>query len=135
MDRSDIEAFVKERDDVVDFAAAFAIGAVLGAGAVLLLRPSRKSRRERIADELKDRRKAAGKHVRRAGKRAARAVSTVADLRNEIGEASQSAADELRREIAELVDTARGEIARTIEDQVDEARKALERSAKRLRRS
>lgn len=39
--------------DTVDFVSAFAIGAVMGAALVLLLRPQPPSRTERIVDSLK----------------------------------------------------------------------------------
>jgi hypothetical protein len=47
-----LEEIMPQRD-TVDFVSAFAIGAVIGAALVLLLRPQPPSRTERIVESLK----------------------------------------------------------------------------------
>lgn len=124
------------QNDTTDFFAAFAIGAVLGAGATLLLRgPGRRRRTRRVAKDLKPYRKRMQKSAKRARKGLEQTAGATADLREELGAASRTVVRDFQDELAELLAAAREEIAHTVDDQITEARKALKGSVDRLRDS
>lgn len=60
------------KQDTIDFMAAFAIGAVLGVGATLLLRGNAESEAEKIIRESAPLRRIAAKHIRKRRKELAR---------------------------------------------------------------
>lgn len=96
-----------ERRDSVELVAAFAVGAILGVGATLLLGPQPALPR-RIAGRLGD----SGKRLSRRARRAA----------GEAGEALTGAGRELleqfRREMADAVSAAREQLAHDVYDQL-----------------
>lgn len=112
--------------DQLDFVAAFVAGAVIGVGAVLLLRSEPPSRTERVLKELepyrKRLRKGAKKVRKKAGKRADRAVA-----------GGKDALSDLRSEIADIVADAKSEIARAVDDSVENAQDAVTRGVKKIR--
>ncbi|HVH12630.1 MAG TPA: hypothetical protein VM759_06250 [Longimicrobium sp.] len=93
-----------------DFLAAFGIGAVLGIGAALLLRPARPNPRKRLQKRMRP-------HVRKLGKSASRARSAARMAAREAG----TSADDVIHAGRELLAEFRGEVARIL----DEAREEL----------
>ncbi|HUG41426.1 MAG TPA: hypothetical protein VMM12_13140 [Longimicrobiales bacterium] len=123
-----------KNDSSSEFIMAFAVGALLGVGAALLLAPDPPTRREKLMKELKPYRKKLGKKTASARKMAGRRVSAATDMGEELVAAGRAVARDLREEVAELVADARTEIAATVESQLDAAQHALEKGAKRVRR-
>jgi hypothetical protein len=118
------------QQDTVDFVTAFAIGAVLGVGATLLLRADPPTRTERVLRELRPIGKAAGKRMKRAKKdmrRGARAAGAAGD---EVYAAGREALGEFSGQVADIIAAAREEIVEAARDGVREARRA----ARRVRR-
>lgn len=117
-----------------EFVVAFAVGALLGVGAALLLAPDPPTRRDKIMKELKPYRKTLRKKTSAARKQMGRRASAAGDFGEELISAGRAVAADLREEIADLVSEARSEIAATVEDQLEAAQDALKKGAKRVRR-
>jgi gas vesicle protein len=104
------------RHDNNDFLAAFAIGAVLGVGATLLLRPEKPNPRKQLQKRLKP-------HVRKMGRgaRGRRRVRSGAPppREQERGAGMQAEAIQAGRE---LLAEFRGEVQRILEEARDELR-------------
>lgn len=120
--------------DTIDFTAAFAVGAMLGIGATLLLRPTRPTRRERIGHEMKPRREKVRRRARRARKELGHGADATAELGEEVVAAGRQLVKELRKEWKILIDDARRDVARAVDDQIRTARRAGKQSAARLAR-
>lgn len=118
--------------ETTDFATAFAIGAVLGIGAMLLLRPRPSSRVERIVKEIEPYRRKAVRRARRARKRGGTTSPVRAERRGELVSAGRDLLGEFRGELADLLSGAREELARSVEDQLSQAQKKLRRRARRI---
>ena len=105
------------RQDTLDFAAAFAVGAVLGVGATVLLgsEPSR-------TDTLMRRLRSAGTRVRDV---ASDAVDAVEDAGESAGELSEDVVSAGR----ELIEEFRSEVTRILQDARAELREAAEEVA------
>lgn len=116
--------------DTTEFLTAFAIGAVLGVGATLLLRPQPPSARERVGRELEGYRKRAGKGARRARKGIERRLEGARERGGDALSGGADIAENVREEIADLVASAKQEIARAVEGQVKDLEKALGRLRK-----
>ncbi len=99
------------RQNTNDFLAAFAIGAALGVGATLLLRPEKPNPRKQLQKRLKP-------HVRRLRKSAARNRKGVRVARRPAAEGME---DDAIRAGRELLAEFRGEVRRIL----DEAREEL----------
>ena len=117
--------------DTREFLAAFAIGAVLGIGATLLMRPDPPTARERLAREMKGYGKRAGKTARRARKGMERGLDTARERGGDALSGGAGMVEDLRDEVSGIVSSAREEITRAVESQVKDVEKAL----KRLRQS
>jgi gas vesicle protein len=117
--------------DTTDFLTAFAIGAVLGIGATLLLRPDSESEAERILRQIRPLRKKATKRMRQAGRSASRRVRGAGVLGEDVVAAGRAAIGDFRDEAAGIVEAARDEILRAARDSVKQARGAVERGLKR----
>ncbi|HUH12325.1 MAG TPA: hypothetical protein VMK65_04415 [Longimicrobiales bacterium] len=117
--------------DTREFLAAFAVGAVLGIGATLLMRPDAPTARERLTRELKDYGKRAGKTARRARKGMGRGLEDARERGGQAVAGGVDMVDDLRDEVSDIVSSARQEITRAVETQVKDVEKAL----KRLRQS
>lgn len=119
--------------DTVDFVTAFAVGAILGVGATLLLRSEPPTARERVVKELKP----YGKRIRKGARRAWREMGSGAGSAMGAGEdlasAGRAVLSDFRDEIADIVSGARSELSRAMEHQVRDAQRALRKSARRLR--
>ncbi len=102
------------RQDNNDFLAAFAIGAVLGVGATLLLRPEKPNPRKQLQKRLKP-------HVRKLGRgaRGRRRVRAAAQPPREREPVMQDDAIQAGRE---LLAEFRGEVQRILEEARDELR-------------
>jgi|GEM_PF-1568290 len=113
--------------DLLEFAGAFVVGALVGAGLMLLLRPRRKSRTERIRDDLAPYRKKmreSAQHARRSFKEGADATTEIAEA---LGQAGRTLIQGLREEIGDMIGSAREELSRTINDQVGQAMAVVRR--------
>jgi gas vesicle protein len=98
------------RQDTNDFLAAFGIGAVLGIGAALLLRPDKPNPRKQLQKRLKP-------HVRKLSKSASRTRKAARVAARESG----TSTDEVIHAGRELLAEFRGEVSRIL----DEAREEL----------
>lgn len=114
------------RQDTNDFLAAFGIGAVLGIGAALLLRPDKPNPRKQLQKRLKP-------HVRKLGKSASRTrkaarVAAVASgtSTDEVIDAGRELLAEFRAEVARILDEARAELRELSQEQAREAPPAAE---------
>ena len=97
------------RQDTNDFLAAFAIGAALGVGATLLLRPEKPNPRKQLQKRLKP-------HVRKLRKSAARKGTRVArrpaaeGMEGDAIAAGRELLAEFRGEVQRILDEARAEL-------------------------
>ena len=98
------------RQDTNDFLAAFGIGAVLGLGAALLLRPDKPNPRKQLRKRLKP-------HVRKLSRGAARTRKAARAAAREAGATTDDVIPAGRELLAEF----RGEVERIL----DEAREEL----------
>lgn len=121
------------RQDTVDFLTAFAVGAVLGIGATLLLQPDQ-SPRARVERQLKP----YGKQIRKSYKHVSRGIRQGSDatgeLTSEVIGAGRELLGEFRSEVAEILDEARGELREIMTEQAKGLRKSANRGVKRTRR-
>lgn len=117
------------RQDTGDFLAAFAIGAVLGIGATLLLQP-RRTPSQRIARQIKPYRKQMRRSYGHAREAVSGSADATADLTGEIAAAAAALLAEFRGELAELVEGAQSEVRSTVRDQ----RKSLRKGVRKTRR-
>jgi gas vesicle protein len=103
------------REDTNDFLTAFAVGAVLGIGATLLLRGGRpKTAKERLLRELKPyyRKKIGAGQVARGVRRGRAATVDMADDAIDTGRELLS---EFRDEVKRIVEDARDELVEALE--------------------
>jgi len=107
-----------------DFVAAFAVGAALGVGAALLLRPEPPTRTERLLRELTPYRKRLRKQVRRASRRLRGRGD---ELKDEMLAIGRDFLRDLRAEANEIVAQARAELVRAVEDEVARTRTRRDR--------
>jgi len=115
------------REDTNDFLTAFAVGAVLGIGATLLLRGGRpKSAKERLLRELKPyyRKKIGGGKVARGVRRHRAAAADMADDAIDTGRELLS---EFRDEVKRIVEDARDDLVEALEDKPGAGRKRARR--------
>lgn len=119
------------RKDTTDFLAAFAVGAVLGIGATLLLAPER-TPRERLARQLKP----YGKQLRRSYRDIRGAVGRGAEATGEMGGELVGAGKELlgefRKEVARIVADAREELSDAARDRAGRARRGARKAGRAL---
>lgn len=106
------------RQDTNDFLAAFAIGAALGVGATLLLRPEKPNPRKQLQKRLKP-------HVRKLRKSAAR--SRKAGHLPARSAAAEGMEDDAIRAGRELLAEFRGEVQRILDEAREELREIHER--------
>jgi gas vesicle protein len=118
---------MREETDSVDLFTAFAIGAMIGVGATLLLRPDTPTPSEQILNQLRP----MGKRMRTAARRAGRQYSrTIAETRKagrEMSGAGKEALEELRDQVEDLLSSARNELSNTARRRLKTARRALKR--------
>jgi len=99
-----------EDRDSVGLVAAFAVGAILGVGATLLLRPE-----PPLARRLARRLSASGKRLSRTAHRAAHGAGGAGEA---LTGAGREVLDQLRSELAELVGAAREQLAQEVYEQL-----------------
>jgi gas vesicle protein len=115
--------------DPNDFLTAFGIGAVLGIGAALLLRPEKPNPRKQLQKRLKP-------HVRKLGKSAARTRKAVRRVAREVRAAGPSplaagaSADDVILAGRELLAEFRGEVARILDEAREELRGMAQEQAR-----
>ena len=105
------------RQDTLDFAAAFAVGAVLGVGATVLL-GSETSRTEAVIRRL-----------RSAGTRARGFASDTIDAVEDAGESVGDLSEDVISAGRELIEEFRSEVTRILQDARTELREAAEEVA------
>jgi gas vesicle protein len=120
-------------DSTTEYVTAFVVGALLGAGAALLLAPDPPTRRERLVKELKPYKKKLRKNATRLRKEAGSQASAVGDWSEDLVKASRAVLEDLREEVADLVADARKDIASAVEGQLDSAHASLRKGTKRIR--
>lgn len=107
------------RQDSNDFLTAFAIGAALGVGAALLLKPEKPNPRKQLQKRLKPHVRKLGKrakHVRKTGRRVVRAAGA-APAADEVILAGRELLAEFRGEVARILDEAREELREAAREQ------------------
>lgn len=119
------------KQETMDFVTAFAIGAVLGVGATLLLRSGSETEVERVLREIKPLRKQAVKRVRKVRKGLAQRARAVDATREDLLDSGRAALGDLREQVAEIIASARDEIGEAARDSVRDARRALRRGLHR----
>jgi gas vesicle protein len=106
------------RQDTNDFLAAFGIGAVLGIGAALLLRPDKPNPRKQLQKRLKPHVRKLGKSASRTRKAAARvAVQASGTSTDEVIGAGRELLAEFRGEVTRILDEARAELRELAQEQ------------------
>lgn len=98
------------RQDTNDFLAAFGIGAVLGIGAMVLLRPEKPNPRKQLQKRLKPHVRKLGKSASRTRKAARVAVREAGTTTDEVIHAGRELLAEFRAEVARILDEARDEL-------------------------
>src|SRR5690606_42039589 len=109
--------------DARDFVAAFVVGAALGVGATLLLRPEPPTRARRLLRELDPYRKRLRKRVRRAS----RGLRGRGDVKDEVLAIGRDVLRDLPAEGDEMVGQARAGLARALAGAVARTRLRRER--------
>jgi vacuolar-type H+-ATPase subunit H len=117
------------RQDTVDFVTAFAIGAVLGVGATLLLRGDVETQTERLLREMRPLRKHARKRIQRARKGLTRRMHDAETAGEDLVGSGRAALGDFRDQVADIISTARKEIDEAARDGVREAQRAVKRGA------
>lgn len=112
------------RQDTNDFFAAFGIGAVLGIGAALLLRPEKPNPRKQLQKRLKPHVRKLGKSASRTRKAARIAASEPGTSTDEVITAGRELLAEFRAEVARILDEARGELRDLAQEQARGAPRA-----------
>ena len=107
------------RQDTTDFLTAFAVGAVLGAGATLLFRTQPVTAKERLLRELKPHRKKIGPGRVARGVRRGRAAA--ADLADDAIDTGRELLSEFRDEVKRIVEDARDELVEALEEKAPAA--------------
>ncbi len=123
------------RQDTNDFLAAFGIGAVLGIGAALLLRPDKPNPRKQLQKRLKPHVRKLGKSASRSRKAARAAIQASGTSgpsgpsgtsTNEVIDAGRELLAEFRGEVTRILDEARAELRELAQEQARGAPPAAE---------
>lgn len=121
------------RQDTVDFLAAFAVGAVLGIGATLLLQPQR-TPKDRVLRQLKPYRKQMRRSYSRARSAVRDGAGATAELSDETLAAGREVLGDFRHEVARILGDARSEIQGMLGEQTRSLGKGLRESSRRFGR-
>jgi gas vesicle protein len=119
------------RQDSVDFFTAFAVGAVLGIGATLLLQPKR-TPRQRVVKQWKPYRKQMGKSYRQASAAMRTGADATSEMTGELVDAGRELLGEFRKEVGKILSDAREELQQNLEEQSTELAKGVRRTRKRF---
>jgi gas vesicle protein len=110
-----------------EYLTAFVIGAVIGAGAALLLRPEPETTTEKVLKQLRPVARRAGKAARRAGKRYGRSFELSRDTTEELADAGREVLEDFRKRVDRIVHDASSDLSKTAGRKLREARKSLHR--------
>jgi gas vesicle protein len=119
------------RQDSVDFLSAFAVGAVLGIGATLLLQPKR-TPQQRIAKQWKPYKKEMGKSYRHAAAAMKGGADATSEMTGELVDVGRELLAEFRTEAAKILAEARGELETTVQGRASDLAKGVRRTRKRF---
>jgi hypothetical protein len=113
--------------DSVDLFTAFAIGAMIGVGATLLLRPDPPTATEQVLKRFTPLARRARKAAHRARRDFGRSFDLSRTATRDVGRAGSEALDEFRSQVQDIVSSARNELTDSAREQLRSARKALGR--------
>lgn len=119
------------RQDSVDFLTAFAVGAVLGIGATLLLQPKR-TPKQRVLKQWKPYQKQmrkSYKHARGAMREGADATS---DMTTALVDAGQELLQEFQKETSKILADARKDLQHIVQEQSKGLAKSVKQTRKRF---
>jgi len=119
------------RQDSVDFLSAFAVGAVLGIGATLLLQPKR-TPKQRVAKQWKPYRKQMQKSYGHARTAVLGGADATSDMTAALVDAGQELLGEFRQEAAKVLAEARKDLQKALEEQSKDLTKNVRRTRKRF---
>ncbi|HEX6038218.1 hypothetical protein [Longimicrobium sp.] len=105
------------RQDTNDFLAAFGIGAVLGIGAAVLLRPEKPNPRKQLQKRLKPHARKLGKSASRTRTAARVAAREAGPTTDEVIHAGRELLAEFRAEVTRILDEAREELRELAQEQ------------------
>lgn len=105
------------RQDTNDFLAAFGIGAVLGIGAALLLRPEKPNPRKQLQKRLKPHVRTLSKGAARTRKAARAAARQAGPSTDDVIHAGRELLAEFRGEVTRILDEAREELRELAQEQ------------------
>ncbi|MBX6362442.1 MAG: hypothetical protein IRZ00_01130 [Gemmatimonadetes bacterium] len=120
--------------DTVDFVTAFAVGAILGVGAALLLRPEPATSTSRLLKPLRPHSAKVRNRARRAWRDASKRRRKARGARAELVAAGREVLAGFREELRDLVAAARDELVEAVDHQVKEARRAMRKRSHRVGR-
>ncbi len=132
--RADIEPAPTTRPDMLEFLGALAVGAVIGAGAALLLRPEPKRGAARIRKDLAPYGERVRKNTLTARRNFAAGADAASAAAEALGQAGRTLIYDLREEVAEIVGNARDDLSEAVSEQVGQAVRLLRRGSRGTRR-
>lgn len=119
------------RQDSIDFLSAFAVGAVLGIGATLLLQPKR-TPKQRVAKQWKPYRKQMQKSYQHARSAMRDGAGATSEMTSALVDAGQEILGEFREEAAKILAEARTDLRKSIREQSKELSKNMQQTRKRF---
>lgn len=117
--------------DLLEFAGAFAVGALVGAGLVLLLRPRRLRGAERLRHDLAPYRKKMRESALTARRNFIAGADATSEAAEALGQAGRTLIHGLREELGDMIGSAREELSRAINEQVGQAVAMVRRGNRR----
>jgi gas vesicle protein len=128
--RTALPEAITKRPDIAEFLGAFAVGAILGASAALLLRPEPLRGTARIRRDLAPYRKRVRQNALLARRNFAASTDAAAAAAEALGHAARTLGRDLRTEVAEIVGNARLDLSDAVNEQVGQALKTLRRGSR-----
>jgi gas vesicle protein len=119
------------RQDSVDFLSAFAVGAVLGIGATILLQPKR-TPKQQIARKWKPYRKQMRKSYEGARSAVGVGAGATAEMTSVLVDAGQDLLGEFRKEAAKILAEAQKDLQKVAQEQSKELSKNVQKARKRF---
>lgn len=121
----------KASPDLLEFVGAFAVGALMGAGITLLLRPRRRRGTERLRHDLAPYRKKMRESAMSARRNFAAGADATSEAAEALGQAGRTLIQGLREELGDMIGSAREELSHAINDQVGQAFAMIRRGNRR----
>ena len=112
-------------NDSVDILTAFAIGAMIGVGATLLLRSDPETTTDRIVKGFKPIARRVRKAAGQAGKEYGKSLRLTGRATSRLGGAGKDAMEDLQSQIEDILSSAREELTDTARKQMKAARRSL----------